>query len=165
MERFTESSLAGRSETDRPEQKVIVVIPARGGSKGIPDKNLVLLGKWTLLEHTVKDAYELKCPIYVTTDDQRIGYLAQEADCVYVKRPEELAQDVFIQAMQKIDQLRVRIEHREQLNPCGKPREKSVEVNERSRTSRFVIVMALFLWLTDKTLEWVLYDLILGWRR
>jgi preprotein translocase subunit SecE len=29
----------------------------------------------------------------------------------------------------------------------------------------FVIVMALFLWMTDKTLEWVLYDLILGWKR
>lgn len=29
----------------------------------------------------------------------------------------------------------------------------------------FVAVMALFLWITDKTLEWVLYDLILGWRR
>lgn len=29
----------------------------------------------------------------------------------------------------------------------------------------FVGVMALFMWLTDKTLEWVLYDLILGWRR
>ena len=29
----------------------------------------------------------------------------------------------------------------------------------------FVIVMALFLFLTDKTLEWVLYDLVLGWRR
>jgi len=29
----------------------------------------------------------------------------------------------------------------------------------------FVIVMALFLWFTDKTLEWVLYDLILGWKR
>lgn len=28
----------------------------------------------------------------------------------------------------------------------------------------FVITMALFLWLTDKTLEWVLYDLILGWK-
>ncbi|MEY4507079.1 MAG: hypothetical protein RL297_1657 [Pseudomonadota bacterium] len=28
----------------------------------------------------------------------------------------------------------------------------------------FVLVMALFLWLTDKTLEWVFYDLILGWR-
>jgi len=29
----------------------------------------------------------------------------------------------------------------------------------------FVVVMALFLWLTDKTLEWVLYDLILDWKR
>jgi len=28
----------------------------------------------------------------------------------------------------------------------------------------FVFVMALFMWITDKTLEWVLYDLILGWR-
>jgi preprotein translocase subunit SecE len=29
----------------------------------------------------------------------------------------------------------------------------------------FVFVMALFLWLTDKTLEWVLYDLFLNWKR
>jgi len=29
----------------------------------------------------------------------------------------------------------------------------------------FVLVMSLFLWLTDKTLEWVLYDLLLGWRK
>ena len=29
----------------------------------------------------------------------------------------------------------------------------------------FVVIMSLFLWLTDKTLEWVLYDLILGWRK
>jgi preprotein translocase subunit SecE len=29
----------------------------------------------------------------------------------------------------------------------------------------FVVVMALFLWVSDKTLEWVLYDLVLGWRK
>jgi preprotein translocase subunit SecE len=29
----------------------------------------------------------------------------------------------------------------------------------------FVIVMALFLWFTDKTLEWLLYDVVLGWKR
>jgi preprotein translocase subunit SecE len=29
----------------------------------------------------------------------------------------------------------------------------------------FVLLMALFLWLTDKTLEWVFYDLILGWKK
>ena len=29
----------------------------------------------------------------------------------------------------------------------------------------FVLIMALFLWFTDKTLEWVFYDLILGWKK
>ncbi len=29
----------------------------------------------------------------------------------------------------------------------------------------FVLVMAIFLWVVDKTLEWVLYDLVLGWRK
>nr|WP_326529287.1 preprotein translocase subunit SecE [Rhodoferax sp.] len=29
----------------------------------------------------------------------------------------------------------------------------------------FVLIMAMFLWLTDKTLEWLLYDLILGWKK
>jgi len=29
----------------------------------------------------------------------------------------------------------------------------------------FVVVMAIFLWLADKSLEWVVYDLILGWKR
>jgi preprotein translocase subunit SecE len=28
-----------------------------------------------------------------------------------------------------------------------------------------VLIMAMFLWLTDKTLEWLLYDLILGWKK
>ena len=28
----------------------------------------------------------------------------------------------------------------------------------------FVVLMALYMWITDKTLEWLLYDLILGWR-
>ncbi len=29
----------------------------------------------------------------------------------------------------------------------------------------FVLIMSIFLWLTDKTLEWVFFDLILGWRK
>jgi len=29
----------------------------------------------------------------------------------------------------------------------------------------FVLIMAVFLWMTDKTLEWVFYDLILGWKK
>ena len=29
----------------------------------------------------------------------------------------------------------------------------------------FVVVMAVFLWISDKALEWILYDLIMGWRK
>jgi preprotein translocase subunit SecE len=29
----------------------------------------------------------------------------------------------------------------------------------------FVVIMALFLWMTDKTLEWFFYDFILGWKK
>ncbi|WP_295521800.1 preprotein translocase subunit SecE [uncultured Pseudacidovorax sp.] len=29
----------------------------------------------------------------------------------------------------------------------------------------FAVIMALFLWVTDKTLEWVFYDLLLGWKK
>ena len=29
----------------------------------------------------------------------------------------------------------------------------------------FAVIMAFFLWVTDKSLEWVLYDLVLGWRK
>jgi len=29
----------------------------------------------------------------------------------------------------------------------------------------FVVIMAIFLWLTDKSLEWLLYDLVLGWKK
>ena len=29
----------------------------------------------------------------------------------------------------------------------------------------FVVVMAVFLWLTDKSLEWILYELVLGWKK
>jgi preprotein translocase subunit SecE len=29
----------------------------------------------------------------------------------------------------------------------------------------FVLIMAIFLWLTDKVVEWTFYDLILGWRK
>jgi preprotein translocase subunit SecE len=36
---------------------------------------------------------------------------------------------------------------------------------ESIQMTAYVVIMALFLWLTDKTLEWVFYDLILGWKK
>ena len=75
------------------EQEVIVVIPARGGSKTLPHKNLRVIGNYTLLEHTIKDAMELRCPIYVSTECSTIAILAEQSGATVIRRPSELAQD------------------------------------------------------------------------
>ena len=43
--------------------------------------------------------------------------------------------------------------------------EKKEAIQMTAYVFAFVVVMALFLWLTDKTLEWAIFDLILGWRK
>jgi elongation factor Tu len=45
------------------------------------------------------------------------------------------------------------------------PRRRPHRRRRRRRQDAFVFLMAFFLWVTDKTLEFVLYDLILGWKR
>lgn len=75
---------------------MIIVVPARGGSKRIPYKNIhPLLGK-PLLSHTLEviAAANLGCPIYVSTDDKRIADIASSHDDVRViTRPDALAND------------------------------------------------------------------------
>ena len=49
------------------------------------------------------------------------------------------------------------------------PKASDEDLRETMQTTgavfAFVVVMALFLYLTDKTLEWALYDLVLGWKK
>jgi len=75
---------------------MIVVIPARGGSKRIPKKNITpLLGK-PLLEYTLDAVFKagLDCPIYVSTDDDEIADIAANYNSVFVvKRPANIASD------------------------------------------------------------------------
>lgn len=77
-------------------QPVTAVIPVRGGSKGIPGKNLYRLGRDTLLERTIKIAK--LCPyvdrILVSTDNQEMYDIAQRyAAAAPALRPAELATD------------------------------------------------------------------------
>ena len=62
------------------KEKVIVVIPARGGSKGVPKKNIKsFLGK-PLVQHSIdyaKQSHYVK-EIIVTTDDKKIKNLSKE---------------------------------------------------------------------------------------
>jgi CMP-N,N'-diacetyllegionaminic acid synthase len=76
-------------------QQVTVVIPVRGGSKGIPGKNLYRLGRDTLLERTIKIAK--LCPyvdrVLVSTDNQEMYDIAQRYAAAPALRPAELATD------------------------------------------------------------------------
>ena len=76
-------------------KSVLAIIPARGGSKGLPNKNVKLfLGKpliaWTI-ENALKSKY-LDC-ILVSTDDRKIADISQQCGAGVIERPKELATD------------------------------------------------------------------------
>ena len=76
--------------------KVLGVIPARGGSKGIPDKNLALVGGRPLLAYTADAVKESKLltRTIVSTDDARIADCARSMGLeVPFMRPSSLAGD------------------------------------------------------------------------
>lgn len=73
---------------------IIGLIPARGGSKGIPRKNLALLGKQTLLEIGVAKLFKSGChEVFVSTDDQEIHEYAKKYGAKIINRPAEISED------------------------------------------------------------------------
>jgi CMP-N-acetylneuraminic acid synthetase len=83
----------------------LVVIPARGGSKRLPGKNLKHLGNIPLIQHSInyaKKAGHLIDHIVVTTDSDAIAKIARDAGVQVIKRPAQLSGDhePVISAMQ-----------------------------------------------------------------
>ena len=77
-------------------QKIIAVIPARGGSKGIPKKNLCIINGKPLLVHTIEHAIKTKAisGVYVSTDDQEIAEIALLSGAQVTWRPAEISTDI-----------------------------------------------------------------------
>lgn len=75
--------------------QVVAAIPARGGSKGVPRKNLRELGGKPLVAWPIKIAKEVQSidKVVVTTDDDEIAETARDYGAEVVKRPAELAKD------------------------------------------------------------------------
>ena len=76
--------------------KILVIIPARGGSKGIPHKNIKPLAGKPLIHHTIDVARQIVADedICVSTDDSEIIQCVEEYGLkVPFVRPEELATD------------------------------------------------------------------------
>ncbi|MBL1081343.1 N-acylneuraminate cytidylyltransferase [Streptomyces actinomycinicus] len=85
-------SAAGQGASVR---RVLAVIPARGGSKGVPAKNLAPVGGVPLVARAVREcrATRLVTDVVVSTDDQAIAAAAREAGAEVVLRPAAIAGD------------------------------------------------------------------------
>ena len=78
------------------DKKILAVIPARGGSKGVPRKNIKLLAGEPLIAWTIKAAENSKYidRVVLSSEDEEIIKIAQELGCdVPFMRPNSLAQD------------------------------------------------------------------------
>lgn len=77
--------------------KNIVIIPARGGSKRLPNKNIMLLGGIPLFVHAIayaKKNQDIVDEIYVSTDDPSIKKIALEQGVQVIDRPVNIAGDL-----------------------------------------------------------------------
>ena len=75
--------------------KAVAIIPARGGSKRVPGKNIRELAGKPLLAYTIEAALGAKGldSVYVSTEDKEIAKLAKERGAQVIDRPAELATD------------------------------------------------------------------------
>jgi len=74
---------------------IIAIIPARGGSKGIPHKNVCLLAGKPLITYTIESAQKSKyiSNVFVSTEDPEIMQVAKRSGAEIIERPTELAAD------------------------------------------------------------------------
>jgi CMP-N-acetylneuraminic acid synthetase len=73
----------------------LAIIPARGGSKGVPGKNIRLLAGKPLIAYVIEEALRAKTVdrIIVSTDDDKIAEVAKQYRAEIIRRPSELATD------------------------------------------------------------------------
>ncbi|MEU3611131.1 N-acylneuraminate cytidylyltransferase [Streptomyces sp. NPDC006872] len=82
-------------DTAAGARRVLAVIPARGGSKGVPAKNLASVGGIPLVARAIREclAARLVTDVVVSTDDQAIAVAARQAGAEVVLRPAAIAGD------------------------------------------------------------------------
>ena len=76
-------------------KNVLCLIPARGGSKGLPKKNLLSIAGKPLVAHSIETAKKIKLidEIYVSTEDKKIKKIVLDYGAKVIDRPLELATD------------------------------------------------------------------------
>jgi CMP-N,N'-diacetyllegionaminic acid synthase len=74
--------------------KSVTLIPARGGSKGIPRKNIVDINGKPLIAYSIEASIKSNSSeTWVSTEDDEIAYIAEQYGAKVIKRPNEIATD------------------------------------------------------------------------
>ena len=117
--------------------RYLVVIPARGGSKGIPHKNIYKIKGKTLLQYAIDciKGVEFDGDIAVSTDDDQIAFEALKNDNIYViNRPADISGD----CAKTEDALLHALDYMEKLNSCEYDAVVTLQATSPLRTSKSV---------------------------
>lgn len=76
--------------------QILAVIPARGGSKGIPKKNIRLMNGKPLISYSINNAKNSKyiTDVFVSTDSDEIAEVASDCGAEIIKRDKSLSSDL-----------------------------------------------------------------------
>lgn len=132
--------------------KTIAIIPARGGSKRLPQKNIKLLGGIPLIAHSIlyAQASDIINEIYVSTDDDEIKNTALQFGAKVIDRPKSLSGDLepTVSALKNVlEQIDEAIENVILLQPTNPLRPESLlkeafkYYQEKNRDSLFTVTV------------------------
>ena len=75
--------------------KIAGVILARGGSKGVPNKNIIKINGKPLIQYSIDALIQSNCgPIFVSTNDRQIANVSKSLGANIINRPDDLATDI-----------------------------------------------------------------------
>lgn len=98
--------------------QTVAIIPARGGSKGIPGKNIINVGHQPLITWSIQQALEAKQidSVFVSSDDDEILRISEQCGAGVIKRPDNISSDTassesaWLHAIDHIESYNVPIE-------------------------------------------------------
>src|SRR6218665_1819560 len=104
-------------EANTKQSIVLAITPARGGSKGVPRKNIIDLGGKPLVAHTITQAKKAKLidEYIVNSEDDEIRAVAEKWGANTMTRPDMYAHDQILQEVDLL--LKWTVEQFEEANP------------------------------------------------
>lgn len=154
-------------------KNIICIIPARGGSKGIKNKNIISFCETPLIAHTIKQAKfsSLINEVYVSSDSEEILHVAKEYGAKTIVRPKEISDDFASSESALIDSIKQVCKNNEEYTivflQATSPLRETTDIDNAIKKFKQENVDSLFsaikaedicLWKIKNNLESITYD-------